>query len=133
MDVKAGPAYPYYYVHESTKEVYVRHGDQSVKATDIELNNLILKGQNRTFDSLPTSVKLSDISFTFLGATFKKETGEEFVVPKDLISMGLLNQDEQVTNAGLLLSDQGAFKTIQNYLHSMERKNKRRRRWGCVG
>ena len=110
LEVNAGPVYPYYYVHESTKEAYVRHGDQSVKATDIELNNLILKGQNRTFDSLPTSKKLSDVSFTLLSATFKKEYGEELVIPRDLISMGLLNEDNQVTNAGLLLSDQGALK-----------------------
>ena len=110
LDVKSGPAYPYYYVHESTKEAYIRHGDQSVKATDIELNNLILKGQNRTYDSLPTSTKPSDISFTLLGATFKRETGDDLEVPRDLISMGLLSEEGQVTNAGLLLSDQGALK-----------------------
>lgn len=110
LNVKSGPAYPYYYVHESTKEAYVRHGDQSVKATDIELNNLILKGQNRTFDSLPTPIKLSDVSFTLLAATFKSTTGDDLVLPRDLTSMGLLGEDGQVTNAGLLLSDQGALK-----------------------
>ena len=110
LDIKGGPAYPYYYVHQGTKEAYVRHGDQSVKATDIELNNLILKGQNRTFDSLPTSNKLSDVSFTLLGATFKKETGDDLILPRDLISMGLLSEEGQITNAGLLLSDQGALK-----------------------
>ena len=110
LDIKSGPAYPYYYVHESTKEAYVRHGDQSVKATNIELNNLILKGQNRTFDSLPTSATMSDVSFTLLGATFKRVVGEDLVSPRDLISMGLLNEEGQVTNAGLLLSDQGALK-----------------------
>lgn len=110
LDVKSGPAYPYYYVHEGTKEAYVRHGDQSVRATDIELNNLILKGQNRTFDSLPTPKKVSDVSFTLLTATFKNTIGDDLVLPRDLISMGLLNEDGQVTNAGLLLSDQGALK-----------------------
>ncbi len=110
LDIKSGPAYPYYYVHEGTKEAFVRHGDQSVKATDIELNNLILKGQNRTFDSLPTSKKISDVSFTFLCATFKNVTGDDLILPRDLISMGLLNEEGQVTNAGLLLSDQGALK-----------------------
>ena len=110
LDVKGGPAYPYYYVHEGTKEAYVRHGDQSVKATDIELNNLILKGQNRTFDALPSSKKLSDVSFTLLSATFKRETGDDLIIPRDLISMGLISEDGQVTNAGLLMSDQGALK-----------------------
>ena len=110
LDIKGGPAYPYYYVHEGTKEAYVRHGDQSVKATDIELNNLILKGQNRTFDALPSPKKLSDVSFTLLNATFKGETGDELIFPRDLISMGLLTEDGQITNAGLLMSDQGALK-----------------------
>ena len=32
------------------------------------------------------------------------------VLPRDLTSMGLLGEDGQVTNAGLLLSDQGALK-----------------------
>ncbi len=110
LDTSGGPAYPYYYIHEGTKEAYVRHGDQSVRATDIELNNLILKGQNRTFDSLPTPTKLTDISFTLLSATFKREYGEDLLIPRDLISMGLLSDDNCVTNAGLLLSDQGALK-----------------------
>lgn len=39
--VSNGPNYPYYYMHERTQEVYVRHGDRSVFATTAELNNLI--------------------------------------------------------------------------------------------
>ena len=105
--VSNGPNYPYYYVHEKTKEAYVRHGDRSVIATTAELNNLILKGQNRTYDSLPSCYKLSDVSFTLLKATYKKETGEEFILPRDLISMGFVEEDDTVTNAGLLLCDQG--------------------------
>ena len=105
--VSNGPNYPYYYVHERTQEAYVRHGDRSVLATTAELNNLILKGQNRTYDSLPSRYKLSDVSFTLLKATYKKETGEDFVLPRDLISMGFVDEDDTVTNAGLLLCDQG--------------------------
>jgi len=110
LEIKNGPAYPYYYVHEKTREAYMRHGDESVLASDIELNNLILKGQNITFDALPTHFKLSDVSFTLLNATFKQETGDAMSIPRDLVSMGLLNSDGQITNAGLLLSDQGALK-----------------------
>ena len=76
-------------------------------ASDFELNNLILKGMNKTFDSMPSSKKYSDVSFTLLGATYKKETGDELFFPKDLVSMGMMNEDDQITNAGLLLCDQG--------------------------
>ena len=62
---------------------------------------------NKTFDSMPSSKKYSDVSFTLLGATYKKETEDELYFPKDLISMGMMNEDDQITNAGLLLCDQG--------------------------
>ena len=105
--VSNGPNYPYYYTHERTLEAYVRHGDRSVIATPVELNNLILKGQNKTYDSLPSHYKSEDVSFTLLKATYKKETGDEFVLPRDLVSMGFVDYDGMVTNAGLLLCDQG--------------------------
>ena len=73
----------------------------------MELNNLILKGQNKTYDALPTRYKLSDVSFTLFQATYKKETSDDLVFPRDLISFGLLDEDGMVTNAGLLLCDQG--------------------------
>lgn len=107
LSIQNGPSYPYYYAADRVREVYVRHGDRSELASDFELNNLILKGINKTYDSMPSSRKCSDVSFTLLGATYKKETGDELVFPKDLISMCMLTEDDQVTNAGLLLCDQG--------------------------
>lgn len=107
LTIQNGPSYPYYYAVERAREVYVRHGDRSELASDFELNNLILKGMNKTFDSMPSSRKYSDVSFTLLGATYKKENGEELLFPRDLISMCMLTEDDQVTNAGLLLCDQG--------------------------
>jgi len=105
--VQNGPNYPYYYSYDGVKEAYVRHGDRSEKATDYELNNLILKGMNKTFDSLPSSYSYGDVSFTLLNATYKQENDDELFLPKDLVSMGLLTTDAQVTNAGVLLCDQG--------------------------
>lgn len=107
LEITNGHNYPYYYVNKQERTIYVRHGDRSEKATSIEQNNLLLKGINKTFDSLPTNYKLSDVSFTLLAATFKKETGEAFDLSRDLISMGFVTVDGVVTNAGLLLCDQG--------------------------
>ena len=88
----------------------MRRGDRSEIATVVEQNNLILKGINKTYDSLPSSYDLSDVSFTLLAATFKKETGDDFVLAKDLVSMGFVTEEGKVTNAGLLLCDQGYLK-----------------------
>lgn len=105
--VDNGPDYPYYYSVDRVMEAYVRHGDQSVLAEPHELNNLILKGKNRTYDALPGIQTLEDVSFTLLSATYKRETGDSMVIPRDLISMGLVDVQGRVSNAGLLLCDQG--------------------------
>ena len=55
---------------------------------------------NKTFDSMPSSKKYSDVSFTLLGATYKKETDDELYFPKDLVSMGLMNEDDQIHQCG---------------------------------
>ena len=110
LSIFPGPHYPYYYVHEQTRECYVRRGDRSEPATTLEINTLILKGMNQTYDALPTSYKLDDISFTLLGATFKQETGESFNLPQDAVSLGLTTPSGEVTNAGLLLCDQGVLR-----------------------
>ena len=107
LEVAPGPDYPYYYINTQEHAIFMRHGDRSEKATPIEQNNLLLKGMNKTFDALPTSYKLPDVSFTLLAATFKKETGEDFDISRDLISMGFVTPNNIVTNAGLLLCDQG--------------------------
>lgn len=51
------------------KEVYIRSGNQSIVAPKHVLDNLILKGQNITYDELPSKYTISDISFTLLSAT----------------------------------------------------------------
>ncbi|WP_440336020.1 ATP-binding protein [Megasphaera sp.] len=65
---------------------------------------------NQTYDALPTPYKIDDISFTLLGATFKQETGESFNFSQEAISLGLITPNGEVTNAGLLLCDQGVLR-----------------------
>ncbi len=71
------------------------------------MDNLILKGENITYDELPSKYMIEDVSFTLLNATLKKETRKEINKDKDFISLELITNDGKVTNAGLLLSDQG--------------------------
>ena len=109
MEVKVGdgPRTPYYYNGEGRKEAFVRAGNQSISAPKHVLDGLILKGQNTTFDELPSKYDVSDVSFTLLNASLKNETGKELNKDKDYISLELITKDKKVTNAGLLLSDQG--------------------------
>lgn len=102
-----GPRTPYYYNGDGRKEAFVRAGNQSIPAPKHILDGLILKGQNTTFDELPSKYNVSDVSFTLLNASLKNETGKEINKDKDYISLEITTKDKKVTNAGLLLSDQG--------------------------
>ena len=105
-----GPRTPYYYQNDGRKEAFVRAGNESIVAPKHILDNLILKGQNTTFDELSSKYKISDVSFTLFNALLKKETGKEINKEKDYISLELMTKDKKVTNAGLLLSDQGILR-----------------------
>lgn len=110
LKVGDGPSMPYYVFSDGRKEAYIRAGGQSMLAPEHILNDLILKGKNLTFDALPTEYSINDLSFTLLGATIKERTKKKFDVSKDFISLGLANDLGKLTNAGVLLSDQGALK-----------------------
>lgn len=110
VKVGDGPATPYYYVHEKSRIPFIRLGDQSVEAPIYALNELILKGQNKTFDMLPSPFKLSDVSFTLFEATFKNITGDSLYRNRDLNSFGLVLDDGYLTYAGVLLCDQGLLR-----------------------
>lgn len=110
LKIGDGPSTPYYLVIDGRKEAFIRSGNQSIPAPEHILNNLILKGKNLTFDALPTDYKINDLSFTLLSATIKEKTNKKFDENKDFFSLGLANTEKELTNAGLLLSDQNPLK-----------------------
>ena len=65
---------------------------------------LVLKGSNKTFDSIHTVYKVEDYSFTILANTFKKRTNQEWD-KKYLLSFGLVSNAGLLTNAGALFAD----------------------------
>ena len=87
------------------REAYIRVGNESIPAPEHVLNELILKGTNRSFDALVTDERKEDYSFTLLEATYRERTGLRFE-PSDYVSFGLANKDGFLTNAGRLLADQ---------------------------
>jgi len=88
-----GPRTPYYYDYDGRKEAFVRSGNETIPAPNHILDNLILKGQNTTFDELTSKYSISDVSFTLLAATLKRETRKEINKNKDFCSLELVTLD----------------------------------------
>lgn len=109
LKIGDGPITPYFYVADGRKEAFIRSGNQSIPAPAHILQNLILKGKNITFDSLPSEYSIGDLSFTLLTATIKVKTGKKFNEDREYISLGLADKNNKLTNAAVLLSDQGAL------------------------
>jgi ATP-dependent DNA helicase RecG len=105
LDIGDGPKTPYYYFFDGVKEAYIRSGNESIIASKNSLDELILKGNNCTFDELPTKYEKNDVSFTILNALLKQETGKGLDAAKDYLSLGLYLKDGFLTYGGLLLSD----------------------------
>jgi ATP-dependent DNA helicase RecG len=103
--VKSGRSTPYYYISDGIKRAYIRIGNESIPAPDHILNELILKGSNRTFDSIATEYRKDNYSFTLLEATYLQKARLRFE-PTDYLSFGLVNETGFLTRAGSLLTDQ---------------------------
>ena len=73
-------------------------------ATAEQMVRLVLKGSNKTFDSLATDYKAEDNTFVILANTFKKRTTQEWN-KKFLVSFGLVTNSGVLTNAGALFAD----------------------------
>jgi ATP-dependent DNA helicase RecG len=104
LKVNAGHYTPYYYVGDGQRVAFVRIGDESLPATAEQMVRLVLKGSNKTFDSLVTDYKVEDNTFVILANTFKKRTTQEWN-KKFLVSFGLVTNSGVLTNAGALFAD----------------------------
>ena len=63
LKVKEGLYTPYYYVGDGQRVAFVRNGDESLPATAEQMVRLVLKGTNRTYDSLRTDKRVEDYSY----------------------------------------------------------------------
>ena len=104
LKVNAGNYTPYYYVGDGQRVAFVRIGDESVPATAEHMVRLVLKGSNKTYDSLITGYRKDDNSFIILANEFKKRTEQDWNT-KYLLSFGLVTSKGYLTNAGALFSD----------------------------
>jgi ATP-dependent DNA helicase RecG len=104
LNVEKGHATPYYYFNGNKREAFLRIGNESVPVTSEQLNELILKGRNQTYDLLSSKYYLKDFSFSLLKATYKERTGLDFE-ESDFLSFELIDSNGRLTNAGLLFAD----------------------------
>ena len=104
LKVCAGSYTPYYYVGDGQRVAFIRIGDESLPATAEQMVRLVLKGSNKTYDSLHTDYKAEDFAFTILANTFKTRTSQEWN-KKYLLSFGLVTNFGNLTNAGALFAD----------------------------
>lgn len=104
LKIHCGNYTPYYYVGDGQRTAFVRVGDESIPATAEQMVRLVLKGSNKTFDSLHTDYNVKDNSFSILANSFKQRTGQEWN-KKYLFSFGLVTNEGHLTNAGALFAD----------------------------
>ena len=106
LQLKVSPGHytPYYYIGDGQRLAFVRNGDESLPTTAEQMVRLVLKGSNKTYDSLHTGYKVEDYSFTILANTFKTRAHQEWD-KKYLLSFGLVTNTGNLTNAGALFAD----------------------------
>lgn len=104
LKVNACSYTPYYYVGDGQRVVFVRVDDESLPTTAEQMICLVLKGTNKTFDSLHTDYKAEDYSFTILANTFKARIHQEWD-KKYLQLFGLVAHAGNFTNTGALFAD----------------------------
>ena len=104
VKVSSGHYTPYYYIGDGQRMAFIRVGDESLPATAEQMVRLVLKGSNKTYDSLLTDYKEEENTFIILANTFKTRTNQEWN-KKFLLSFGLITNTGVLTNAGALFAD----------------------------
>ncbi len=105
LEVRPGTGTPYYYVGKNERTAYQRVGNESVICDAAKLRELALKGSGKSYDSLPSGYKISDMAFTKLKSVYLQTVKKEYQ-DSDFESFGLAEKDGTLTNAGALLADE---------------------------
>lgn len=104
LSISAGRSTPYYYKADGVMEAYIRIGNESVIAPSYVLNQLLLKGMNRTYDALVSEYDFKDYAFSKLRERYKVWTGNS-MEEKLFDSFEMRDEYGKLTNAGALLAD----------------------------
>lgn len=106
LRVSSGQETPYC---DGNRIAYVRIGNESVPASAVDLKRLVLRGSNTSFDSLSTRYSFESLAFTKLRSVYRMRTGTE-LTDSDFISFELVDENNMLTNAGMLLADESPMR-----------------------
>lgn len=123
LSVPPGRSTPYYYRADGVCVAYIRSGNESVECPPHILNELVLKGEGKTYDLVVTGYRKSDFSFSILQSAFYERTMTRFK-ENDFVSFGLVDQEGMLTNAGLLLADSNPIRHSRLFATQWNGENK---------
>ena len=103
LKVFEGRFKPYYY----KAKAYKRNDTATIEVDRIELNRLILEGENRSFDELIS--KEENLKFKILEQKMKEQLDIDSLGSDVLKTLGILRLDGKYSNAGALLADRNSF------------------------
>lgn len=103
--VEAGTLSPYYLFMDGSRMAYLRIGNESVPADAHQLQELVLRGTGRSWDTLVSDIKRNEKTFLLLAETYQNRIGQP-LEEKFLGSFGLVSSEGYLTNAGLLYADE---------------------------
>lgn len=90
LEVKEGIYKPYYY----KSKAYKRNDTATIEVDRLELNRLILEGEDRSYDELASDVK--DLEFTILEGKMKEQLGISAISTDILRTIGVLGADREI-------------------------------------
>ena len=106
LSVKPGSNTPYMY----KSKAYKRNNTATIEVDSHEMRRLILKGENKEYEELPSDNQ--NLDFNFLGRELKDKTGIETFNTDVLKTLNLYSDSTGYNNAAAILSDQNRFPGI---------------------
>ena len=103
LTIEEGLFKPYYY----NSKAYKRNDTSTIEVDRIELNRLVLEGNNQTFEEL--IAKNQNLEFSILEKELKDKLSIHAVSSDILKTLELYNESKGYNNAGELISDHNHF------------------------
>ncbi|MBO4903457.1 MAG: putative DNA binding domain-containing protein [Lachnospiraceae bacterium] len=85
---------------------YYRTGSVKKEITGFELTEYIIKSTGTSFDEMTSDISREKLTFESLRKMYLKATRLQMNFDEDLVSFRLMQEDGQMTNAGILFADQ---------------------------
>lgn len=85
---------------------YYRTGSVKKEITGFELTEFIIKCTGTSFDAMTSDIPREGLSFDAFKKRYIKATRNSLDLDNDLVSFKLMQEDGQMTNAGVLFADQ---------------------------